>query len=177
GALYAVNSFGAILGAYAAGPFAASTLPLEASYLIGIAACLGLVPLGAVLSGRPGESSSLPQPGSSLSRARALAVAMSLIAAGVLSAGSVFLRGFAWDARRLLSGVYQWSASDVESLSIDDNASAREILLLEGGREPICTVDLAAATNTVFVRSNGKVEGSVPADIAQPSLADLPTQI
>ena len=177
GALYAVNSFGAILGAYAAGPFAASTLPLEASYLIGVAACLGLVPLGAMLSGRPSEHSVLPQQPISSTRVRALAVAGSLIAAGVLSAGSVFLRGFAWDARRLLSGVYQWSASDVESLSIDDNASAREILLLERGSEAIVTVELAAATNTVFVRSNGKVEGSVPADIARPSLADLPTQI
>jgi hypothetical protein len=41
----------------------------------------------------------------------------------------------------------------------------------------IVSVDLDPESNTVYVRGNGKVEGSVPADRSKPSLADLPTQV
>jgi hypothetical protein len=82
-----------------------------------------------------------------------------------------------WDPRRLTSGVYQWSREDLESLPLEETFRAREILALVPGREVLVTVEIDREANTVYVRGNGKVEGSVPADRSRPSRADMPTQV
>ena len=39
------------------------------------------------------------------------------------------------------------------------------------------SAELIAGDNTVYIKSDGKTEGSVPADRSRPGLADLPTQV
>lgn len=174
GTSYAVNSLGALLGAFAGGPLAASLLSLESAFRMGIAMLAGLSVLGVFLgkAGSPGAGR-LP----SLRGAPFSFCASLLAGLGVYGALELSAVGEPWDPRRLLSGVYQWSRTDLETLSWEKSVRSRELLCVVRGREVIVSVDLHPDSNTVYVRGNGKVEGSVPADRSKPSLADLPTQV
>ncbi|HVR73230.1 MAG TPA: hypothetical protein VMT52_02820 [Planctomycetota bacterium] len=169
GTLYAVNSAGAVLGAFVGGPLIAGVISREAAYRAGIAALASLGCLGAFLARPAGRRAA--------SRG-AFEIILSLgVGAGVLITLNASPLGRPWDPKRLLSGVYQWSRADLEERSLEENLSAREVLCIVEGREVIVSVERNTGLNTVSVLGNGKVEGSVPADRGLPSLADLPTQI
>lgn len=169
GTLYAVNSAGAVLGAFVGGPLIAGVISRESAYRTGIAALASLGCLGAFLA-RPAARRA--------SSRGAFEILLSLgVGAGVLIALNASPLGRPWDPRRLLSGVYQWSRADLENRSLEENLRARELLCIVEGREVIVSVERNMGLNTVSVLGNGKVEGSVPADRGLPSLADLPTQI
>jgi len=179
GTLCALNSLGCIAGAFLGGPGSSSLAGLEDSYRAGVACLFFLAALGW-LAGAPGGDGAdcavcrLPRRSSTLGF---LAASLLPVLAFVgLRAGPL---SEPWDPKRLLSGVYQWSRPDQESLSLEEAFRSREILSLVRGREVIVTVELDESEEvaTVTVRGNGKVEGSVPADPAKRSLADLPTQV
>ena len=78
-----------------------------------------------------------------------------------------------WDLKPLLAGVYTWGPEDI--LSRDPGAMDHELLVVEQGAEAVISIERVG--ETVFVKANGKVEGSVPAHPDRVGLADLPTQI
>lgn len=181
---YAINCGGSLVGAFLAGPIAASLLSLEDSYRAGVGLLASLAVLGAALRGSgergpPGRP--LAPPGARRHWGGVVGVGVlagGLMAGGVVAAGLRLVTGpRPWDPELLLSGVYQWSRDDLETLSLQDAFASREILGIFPGREVIVTVEVDRAANTVYVRGNGKAEGSVPADPSRPSLADLPTQL
>lgn len=171
GSSYAANCAGSALGAFLGGPAAAAALSLEDAYRAGVSGLALVAVFGTLLARTPGRGAP--------SRAR-LALGT---AAGLAAFGSVFagLRsgpaGRPWDPKRLLSGVYQWSIEDLRTLPFETMLRSREILALEAGREVTVTVELDREANAVYVRGNGKVEGSLPADPSRPSRADMPTQL
>ncbi len=171
GSLYAVNSVGAALGAFAGGPLAAAVIDLEGAYHSGLVGLVALALTGAVLSLR----TETPARRNRSFRMRCT-VASTAAIVGCAAWIGVAARE-PWDLRRLLAGVYQWSSEDLRSRSIADGLEGRSLLAAEVGREAVVSVELVAEQNTVYFKSNGKVEGSVPADRGRPSLADLPTQI
>jgi spermidine synthase len=65
----------------------------------------------------------------------------------------------------------------MEKLSFEESCRSREMLAVKRGREVIVSVEADREVNTVYVRGNGKVEGSVPLAAGKASLADLPTQV
>jgi len=169
GSSYATNAMGALLGAFTGGPLAASWFGLESAFRIGIAVLVSLSALGVFLgkAGRPPSA-----------RGASIVLCASLLAGlGAYGALEISPAGEPWDPGRLLSGVYQWSRADLDRLPWEESARSHELLCVVRGREVIVSVDLDPESNTVYVRGNGKVEGSVPADRSQPSLADLPTQV
>ena len=172
GRFYAINSLGSLLGAFLGGPVTASLCTLEDAYRWGVAALFALMSLGFCLVRTGSGRSRRPQV------VGRLAVAFAPVVLVVLFFGlrSSVLRT-PWDPGRLLCGVYQWAARDIADTSLDERIASREILHIEWGREVVVSVEVEPATNTVFVRGNGKVEGSVPFDRSRPSLADLPTQV
>ena len=164
GRLYALNAIGCIAGAFAGGPLGAQHLGLEWAFGFGALGLVALSFLGILAGG-------------ALSRG-VVASWVAIFALGVAAFFTVSaISGFAWDWRRLLSGVYQWSPGDLESLPLRESLESREILHIAQGREVIVSAEIERDANTINVRGNGKVEGGMPIDPAQPSLADLPTQI
>ncbi len=187
GTYYAVNSAGAVLGAFAGGPMTARLVGLEGAYRAGALGLFALALLGGLLAPGSRKHPGCPDrpdcPGRAVLPFRALRTigalralgAIAMVIAGVFIARdrSIFV---SWDTKRLLSGVYQWSRLDLENLPLEQSLASRDLLCVVPGREVIVTVELERDSNTVYVRGNGKVEGSVPADPTKPSLADLPTQ-
>ncbi|MBI4606553.1 MAG: hypothetical protein HY721_31705 [Planctomycetes bacterium] len=187
GTLYAASSAGAVLGVFCGGPIAASCLGLEAAYQAGTLAAGGLATFGLFLDGGGSRAGAHGAHGAHAAHAghaahgaagpslRWLRAAAALAIAGGLAAAAALAPS--WDPKRLLSGVYQWPREDLLELPLEESLRSRELLRVEPGRESIVSVELDREANTVYVRGNGKVEGSVPADPSRPSLADLPTQI
>ncbi len=175
GSFYAINSLGAASGALLAGPLAASWLGLEDTYLVGLALLLLLTSLGGVMALRStrGDESAVTRRGAMI----VVCLPLACVATMLVLRSTLFSSG--WDHRYLLSGVYQWAAPDLfdASLSIEKRFADQTQVAVVEGREVIVSVDVDRLANTVYVRSNGKVEGSVPLDPERGSLADLPTQI
>ena len=178
GSLYAINSVGAVAGAFIAGPATAGRVSLEDTYHIGVASLLSLTFVGGVWV-RAGARSEKPSVTSRGVRA-VVVVALCVVAGCLVALGArSTLFKEPWDPKRLLSGVYQWPLADLrdETLSVDKRFEGRRLLTLVSGAEVIVSVELDELANTVYVKGNGKVEGSVPADPTRGSLADLPTQV
>jgi len=171
GRLYALNAAGSVAGAFCGGPLAAEFLALEDAYRWGVAGLVALTVPGLWLAREPVRARGT-------SGGRLVAVTFVTLFAAVFVLDQVVLRA-SWDSRRLLSGVYQWSYQDLTnpSVSLADRQAARELLAVVPGREVLVSVEAERGINTVFVRGNGKAEGSVPLDPEKASLADLPTQI
>lgn len=169
GTLYALNSVGAVLGAFCAGPLSAGLLQLETTYYVGVAAVLVLTVIGVLLSRQF-------RLGVVTARSVVFGIAGALLICSVLS--FTLLRD-GWNRDRLLSGVYQWPLDEMEdaSLTVESRFEGRELLAVAAGKEVFVSVERDSLANTIYVKSNGKVEGSLPADPERPSLADLPTQI
>ena len=163
GSLYGASSAGAILGAFLGGPAGASIVGLEGGYGAGV---LALVVLSLAFSFLLLFGSESP-----IDPVLTFFAAVPIVA---ILALLVFLSP--WDPRRILSGVYQWSPEDLASLPLESVVESRKIIALEKGRDVIVSVEVDTAANTVYVRGNGKVEGSVPLDPTRRSLADMPTQ-
>jgi spermidine synthase len=171
GWLYAANCLGCVSGAFLAGPLSAGRWPLEAAYRAGIALLLLLALLGL----RQARSAAARR-GPRLAQALLAALAGAVLFSAWLAAAPE--RGFRlWRYEALLSGVYQWSRQSLESQSLAESYALRELLAVVEGREAIVSVELDREANTLYVRSNGKVEGSVPRDPALPSVASLSTQL
>ncbi|MBI4586737.1 MAG: hypothetical protein HY717_22210 [Planctomycetes bacterium] len=167
GSLLAASACGSALGAFMGGPWAPAAGGLEPAYAAGVLLAGLLTWCGAALAaGRPG-------PRYFIVAALALLPALLLFPLLLSPMGT---GGGRWDLKRLLSGVYQWSDEDLYRTPHDEILKARQILVFEPGREVLVTVELDSEANTLYVRGNGKAEGSVPWDRAQPSRADLPTQ-
>src|SRR5262249_40150950 len=147
GSLYGVSSLGSILGAFLGGPVGAAFVSLEDSYRLGISLPVFLTCLGTALVPSPTRRGVWRFPASFL-------LALLLLFPLLGGTGPV---GNAWDPRRLLSGVYQWSRADLESLALEESLRSREILSLARGQEVIVSVELDRVANTVYVRGNGKV--------------------
>ena len=187
GSLWAINSLGAIVGAFAAGPLAAGVVPLDATYRFGLAGVGLLAAAGIALGG--GEARAVG--GSAAATIDAVVstrTGLRRLAAGLVAASSIGLalasavriagepRTTAWDYRKLTSGVYQWSLERLLDGSLDESLAAREIRAVVEGREVIVTAEVDDE-NRLAIQGNGKVEGSVPLDPSKPSHADLPTQL
>ena len=163
GSLYGASSAGAIAGAFLGGPAGAAFLGLGNAYAGGVLALMALsVAFGGLRLWPEFQSR----------QDRRLFAALPFVALPM--AALVFVAP--WEPLRILSGVYQWSPEDLASLPLEKAMESRRILTLESGRDVIVSVELDAAANTVYVRGNGKVEGSVPLDPTRRSLADMPTQ-
>ncbi len=159
GALQASNGVGAALGAMLGGPILAGLAGIESAFLLGLFFVGALMVCGTAGDPRAGR------------RFRSLACFLAVLAP--LSLFLLAKTAFGWDLSRLLAGVYQWPADALLNRDLDD--PGREVLLIAEGREAIVSVERSA--NTIFVKGNGKVEGSVPVDLSAPSMADLPTQL
>jgi spermidine synthase len=166
GLLLAVNAAGATAGAF----LAALAPDLESAFREGI--------LGAILLGCLGYRAAAA-PSKAWIRATSLTIGLVLAVFVAIEAKGRSAAGFgrAWDLPRLLSGVYAWPRDDLESVSVGDRRRERDVLVLRAGREAIVTIERDAAANTIYVKGNGRTEGSVPADPARPSRASLPTQL
>lgn len=171
GSGYAANCAGSALGAFLGGPVAASAFSLEDAYRAGVSGLALVAVFGAFLARRPERDR---RPGTRLALGTLAGLAAFAAVFAGLRAGPA---GRPWDPKSLLSGVYQWSIEDLRALPFDAMVRAREILVLEAGREVTVTVELDREANAVYVRGNGKVEGSLPADPSLPSRADMPTQL
>jgi spermidine synthase len=132
---------------------------LEGAFLVGLFFVGALSACGTLCDFRAGQRARFP--------AILLAALLPLIpvVAGMAGPG--------WDLPRLLSGVYQWPADALLNRNLDD--PERKTLFIGEGREVIVSVERIG--NTVYVKGNGKVEGTVPADLNRGSSADLPTQL
>ena len=172
GGLYALNAAGCVLGAWLAGPIGAAWWSLESGYALGVGGLCGLISVGIVVGRFTPRREARGGPSPAESRVILSAVGVALVVAVGLS-----LTLPRWDVRRLLSGVYQWSAADLVASDQRERMAAREVLEVVAGREVIVSVEAERAVNTLYVRGNGKVEGSLPLDRAAPSLADMPTQV
>lgn len=176
GRLYVFNSVGSLLGAFLGGPVTASLCTLEDAYRWGVAALVALAGVGGLLAQGSGQRPPGQRFGQRGAARLAIGLAPLLLVLAFVLCRGVLLRQ-PWDPARLLCGVYQWSAADIASASLDQRLASREILHIARGREVIVSVEAEHETNTLFVRGNGKVEGSVPLDGTRGSLADLPTQV
>ncbi len=168
GALAAANGLGSALGALLGGPFLAAAIGLEVSYIAGLVFS-ALVAVAAAEGRRPGR----PSGHWSLAHTRCVAAAMVPlgIAAASFSCGG-------WDLSGLLLGVYQWPVETIRNGGLPgaaDGEGARKVVLIVEGREAVVSIERFGST--VHAKANGKAEGTVPADPAQASDADLPTQI
>jgi spermidine synthase len=175
GSLYALNSVGAILGAFAAGPLAAGRIGLEATYRLGLAALALLVLAGAFLPEVREAARRRPVRLARLASALAACVVVLSLADCIAAAAGWRLR--LWDPERLLSGIFQWSRERMETGSLAESYAGRELLVVVEGREVIVSAERDDADNALFLKANGKVEGGVPLRRSAPSGADMPTQL
>ena len=163
GSLYGVNALGSILGAALAGPILAGLVPLEATFRIGLVALALLLVVGLqLLRVRPGLWTA--------------AIVLGIVGAadGLISSGRDSA-GF-WDWTKLLRGVYQWSHERLEIADLEEDSGRRIVAIVEG-REVIVTAEREERNNVLWIKGNGKVEGSVPIDRLKTSTADMPTQL
>ena len=173
GGLTAASCLGCVAGAFLGGPLTAGSWTLENTYRFGLAALLGLAGWGSSLVWR---ETSTPRRSPRVALVAALVLAAAAISGAVGVAARPGSAGL-WDRGRLLSGVYQWTADSLENAPLDEVVASRELLVVVEGREVIVSVDADREVNTLYVRGNGKPEGSVPLDPERRSLADLPTQL
>ncbi|MEM7165075.1 MAG: hypothetical protein AAF581_06390 [Planctomycetota bacterium] len=101
------------------------------------------------------------------------AAAVLLVAAGTFGA----LAHAKWDNELLGAGVFQWSREDVAAGGALAAWREREILYSGEGNLARVSIERVERTNTCFLRVGGRVEGSVPIRVGEPSNADLPTEM
>ncbi len=166
GVLVAANGLGCALGALLGGPLLVARIGLEASYIAGLV-LIAIVAAAAHVGGRAGRPIG--------SRSLVWGAAGAIVPLGIAAAS---LSGGGWDLSGLLLGVYQWPAEMIQKGGLpatSDGETAREVVLIAEGREAVVSIERFGPT--VHAKANGKAEGTVPADPAQASRADLPTQI
>jgi spermidine synthase len=178
GSLYGINSLGAILGVIAAGPLTAGVVQLEATFRLGLAAIAMLLISGVMLDRASGEGRDDAAKRRMATVFASLVLLAALVDCGFAAAG----RGFrSWPYERLLSGVYQWELVRLQDeAALDESYAGREIVAVIEGREVIVSaeIDTEAGANVLYIKGNGKVEGSVPIDPSKPSRrAVMPTQM
>jgi len=154
--LYAVDTVGAIAGALAGGLVLVPAIGVQATLLAGIVAS---VLAAACALGRP----------------------WAFAAATVLAAGAVVARP-PWDPSILATGAHQYAAEVPQDLTraqfFEQFEPGRiELLFARDGRTSTVTVERFPLANTIYLKNNGKVEGSAPIDPARPSAADMMTQV
>ena len=144
GTLYALNSVGAVLGAFCAGPLSAGLLQLETTYYVGVAAVLVLTVIGVLLSRQF-------RLGGVTARSVVFGIAGALLICSVLS--FTLLRD-GWNRDRLLSGVYQWPLDEMEdaSLTVESRFEGRELLAVAAGKEVFVSVERDSLANTIYVK-------------------------
>jgi predicted membrane-bound spermidine synthase len=156
GGLYAANTAGAILGAAAGGLALVPALGLAGTLA---AACAVLLGAGALVLGR----------------ARAAPLAL----VGMLAV--VLLRP-ALPPSLLATGAFGYVAglggTPTRAEFFSQFAPGRiELAFARDGRTSTVTIERLPHVNTVYLKNNGKVDGSAPIDAARPSAADMATQV
>jgi predicted membrane-bound spermidine synthase len=157
GGLYARNTLGAIAGAVLGGLYLIPAVGLPGTIAVACGASL-------------------------LAAAAALGAPLAWPAAAVLG-GALALFRPAFPPAVLATGAFAYA--DILSPGITRAAflarltpSEVEIVRARDGRTSTVTVERVPAANTVYLKNNGKVDGSVPIDPARPSAgADMPTQV
>ena len=174
GSLYGINSVGAVLGAIVAGPLTAGVVCLEATYRLGLAA-IALLAISGVLLDR---ATSDGREATSNRRLATVFASLVLLATLVDCAFAATGRGLrSWPYKKLLSGVYQWDLERLQEGSLEESYEGRVMIAVIEGREVVVSAEIDADTNTLHIKGNGKVEGSVPVDASKPSRAVMPTQM
>lgn len=171
GSLYAANTVGGVLGAAAGGLALVPALGLSGALAAGSAAALAAAALAlqspGILSGGRAE------------RAPSRRTAWPLAAAAI--AGVVLLRP-TLPPSVLATGAFGYVAGLGSAPSraefFSQFAPGRiDLVFARDGRTSTVTVERLPHVNTVYLKNNGKVDGSAPIDSREPSAADMATQV
>jgi spermidine synthase len=157
GAIYAVNTIGAVTGSLAAGFFLIPRLGLQATLSVATACLI----LGAVIV---------------LSEAALARTARLAAGAAVVAASAVLLLQPAWDRELLASGVYLYAPDVPPDLDREALLKAGDLLYYKEGAS--ATVSVKRLTGTTTLAVDGKVDASNRRDmLTQKLIAHLPLLI
>ncbi len=156
GRLYGANTAGAIVGALGGG--------------LVLVPAIGLPATGGAAAAASARGAGLV----ARRRGQALAAAAVLLVAGVVAAPG-------WNRSLLATGAYAYVATLPAGISrelfLSQFAPGKiDLRYARDGRTSTVTVERFPHVNTVYLKNNGKVDGSAPIDPARPSAADMSTQ-